>query len=295
MKRLSKVANKSRKPFPMTITWDELPGWMKDNEYIRTELRSLSACLFSVLGYFHNETVNIHSHLWGAALFVFLGIGTYPYFLATHASVTWKDVASILIFLCAAVFCLLSSAVFHCVSCHSRQVAKRCNALDYTGIISLIVGSFFPSLHFGFFCEPKLHRLYLAGICSAGFLAAFIVLNPSYSTPKYRWARTVVFLTLGSGGIVPVAHGLFTAGFRRLAEEMGLVWVLVSAFFYISGAIMYASRFPERLSPGTFDLFGASHQIFHVHILLAVLAHYVSILTAVKHRHGLHEGVCFDR
>jgi len=290
--------NKYHKSFSMTITWDELPGWMKDNEYIRTgyrrELRSLVACLFSIFGYFHNETVNIHSHLWGAALFTFLALTTYP-FLATHASVTWKDIASISVFLCAAVFCLLSSATFHCFSCHSRAVSKRFNSLDYTAIIALIVGSFFPSLHFGFFCQPMLHLLYLTGICGAGIMAAYVVLHPSYSTPKYRWARTAVFLSLGGGGIIPIAHGLFTVGFKRLSDEMGLGWILLSCFLYATGAVVYAARFPERIFPGAFDVFGASHQIFHVHILLAVLAHYASVLASVKHRHTLYGSVCVDK
>jgi len=140
-----------------------------------------------------------------------------------------------------------------------------------------------------------LHHLYLTGICSAGILAAYVVLHPSYSTPKYRWARTVVFIALGFGGIIPVTHGLFTAGFKRLSDEMGLVWVLLSGFLYVTGAVVYAARFPERVSPGTFDVFGASHQIFHVHVLLAVLAHYASILTSIKHRHTLYGGVCFDK
>jgi len=54
----------------------------------------------------------------------------------------------------------------------------------------------------------------------------------------YRWARTVVFIALGFGGIIPVTHGLFTAGFKRLSDEMGLVWVLLSGFLYVTGAVV---------------------------------------------------------
>ena len=46
-----------------------------------------------------------------------------------------------------------------------------------------------------------------------------------------------------------------------------------------------ANRVPERLSPGTFDHFGASHQVFHVCVVLAALAHYVCVLTAFGHWH----------
>jgi adiponectin receptor len=46
---------------------------------------------------------------------------------------------------------------------------------------------------------------------------------------------------------------------------------------YVIGALLYMARIPERLSPGTFDYFGASHQIFHVLILLAAASHYICI------------------
>lgn len=101
----------------------------------RRELRSVKGCISSVYGYLHNETVNIHSHLGGAVLFSFLALFTHPYVLAVHRSVTWKDVTGMYIFIGAAVFCLLSSATYHCLTCHSRDVSKRCNALDYTGIV----------------------------------------------------------------------------------------------------------------------------------------------------------------
>ena len=46
-----------------------------------------------------------------------------------------------------------------------------------------------------------------------------------------------------------------------------------------------ANRIPERFVPGLFDYFGSSHQIFHVHVVLAALAHYWCILTAFDHWH----------
>lgn len=52
-----------------------------------------------------------------------------------------------------------------------------------------------------------------------------------------------------------------------------------------SGALCSANRIPERLSPGTFDYFLASHQIFHLFVLAAALAHYAGVLTAFDHWH----------
>lgn len=45
-----------------------------------------------------------------------------------------------------------------------------------------------------------------------------------------------------------------------------------------------ANRIPERLAPGRFDYFLASHQIFHVCVVLAALAHYYGTLKALDYR-----------
>lgn len=40
---------------------------------------------------------------------------------------------------------------------------------------------------------------------------------------------------------------------------------------------------PERLRPGKFDVWGSSHQIFHILIVLAAMAHLIGLLKAFDH------------
>lgn len=54
----------------------------------------------------------------------------------------------------------------------------------------------------------------------------------------------------------------------------------------------YAERCPERFSPGAFDYVGASHQLFHVAILLAATAHYCCIAESFRYWHGEMGGQC---
>ena len=42
-------------------------------------------------------------------------------------------------------------------------------------------------------------------------------------------------------------------------------------------------RIPERLKPGKFDIWGSSHQIFHVLILLAAMSHLIGLLIALHY------------
>ena len=62
-----------------------------------------------------------------------------------------------------------------------------------------------------------------------------------------------------------------------------LNWYL-GGISYIIGALFYILRFPERKFPGTFDYFGASHQIFHVLVFFGALFHFMGSLEAYNYR-----------
>jgi adiponectin receptor len=191
----------------------------------------------------------------------------------------------------------------------TSQISHFCNKLDYIGIVAMIVGSFFPMLHYGYYCNPHLQLFYSLSILSLGGLATYTVVAPKFTTPAYRPIRTTVFLALGLSAIVPVAHicalygvslsllfliaveqselrstiltplflPLLLPQYQAVSTTMGLSWLVTGGALYVIGACLYMFRVPERLSPGTFDYFGASHQIFHILILLAAFSHYVCI------------------
>jgi adiponectin receptor len=46
---------------------------------------------------------------------------------------------------------------------------------------------------------------------------------------------------------------------------------------YIGGAILFALRAPECFAPGRFDYFFASHQLFHVCVIVAAGFHYQAV------------------
>ncbi|KAJ7927482.1 hemolysin-III related-domain-containing protein [Mycena leptocephala] len=277
-------------PVSKTVSYFELPEWRKDNEFIVSGYRHAQnhwkGCLTSVFAYVHNESVNIHSHLWGAALFAYF-LTTYgDTYLKQYEATTWVDSAVFAVFLSSAIFCLSASALFHTATCHSEEVSTRCHALDYSGIVVLTVGSFYPSLRFGFFCQPRLQIFYIVSISCVGLGAAYIVLNPEYAKPTHRGARTLVFIGLGLSAIVPVTHCVLADGYSKVLSDLGFGWILLSGALYISGALLYANRIPECLAPGKFDYFFASHQIFHCCVVAAAGAHYAGVLTALNYSYS---------
>lgn len=147
----------------LTVFWDDLPEWQQDNHYIHSGYRPASGSFgksFGSLGYLHNESVNIYSHLLGAIAFTCAGATMYNALRPRYASATEGDVLAFGSFFGGAAICLTMSGVYHTISNHSHTVARFGNKLDYVGIVFLITGSFIPSIYYGFYCQPKLRETY---------------------------------------------------------------------------------------------------------------------------------------
>ncbi|KAG4428631.1 hypothetical protein IFR05_015887 [Cadophora sp. M221] len=71
--------------------------------------------------------------------------------------------------------------------------------------------------------------------------------------------------------MAPVLHGIYRNGWHTQNQQMGITWVLVTLVLDVLGATAYAFKIPERWCKRTFDIFGASHQVFHVMVVLAAL------------------------
>ncbi|KAI5788455.1 hemolysin-III related-domain-containing protein [Geopyxis carbonaria] len=275
----------------LTVMWDELPSWQQDNHFIlhgyRRATGSFKKCFHSLF-YFHNETINIYTHLIGAVCAVSL----LPLFTRLPTAST-PELLSFTIFLLSATACLALSATYHTIQSHSHSVARFGNQLDYLGIIILIWGSFVPSVYYGFLCHPQLRNIYWGMITVLSLLCAAVTVNPKFRTPKWRPFRAGMFVALGGSAVVPVLHGVVGLyGAVALDQRMGLRWVVAQGLLYVVGAAIYAARVPERWAPGRFDLVGASHQIFHVCVLLAAAAQLRGLVVAFDFAKSMGEGVC---
>lgn len=149
----------------LTVLWNDLPSWQQDNHFIHSGYRPASASFkksFTSLGYLHNESVNIYSHLLGAILFFILGVILYTVIKPRYSSAASSDIFAFGCFFAGAALCLSMSATYHAISNHSQHVARFGNKLDYVGIVFLITGSFIPSIFYGFYCQPELQKFYWA-------------------------------------------------------------------------------------------------------------------------------------
>jgi adiponectin receptor len=149
----------------LTYLWHEIATWQQDNHYIISGYRPQSNSYiksYKSLGYLHNETVNIYTHLLGAISAFISSIILYRVLEPRYDTATKEDVWVFSCFFLGAIACLGMSATFHTINNHSHEVAKWGNQLDYAGIVFLIWGSFIPVLYYGFQEDQELMKTYWA-------------------------------------------------------------------------------------------------------------------------------------
>jgi channel protein (hemolysin III family) len=190
----------------------------------------------------------------------------------SHDLVPYLPTWPIVIFLITAAICLFFSTAFHTFLASSKW-QMTFQRLDYAGIALLIGGSNVPIMYYAFFCEPFWRDLYIT-ISTVACLCAFAVSTfECFTTAEWQIYRAMTFVCCAGCGIVPLSH-MFVY-FGRIEPFMW--YILAMGGVYLLGASLYASRFPERINPGSFDHCGASHQLFHVCVVVAIVILYFGV------------------
>ncbi|KAH7083743.1 hemolysin-III related-domain-containing protein [Paraphoma chrysanthemicola] len=272
--------------------YKEVPPWQRD-AYIVRGYRPLSysylQSLYSLL-YVHNQTVNIYTHLCG---FLFFSLTAYQFstqLISGYHTVSHKDTVVFSAFFAGVGVCLGFSSAFHTFSNHSQATCQQWLVLDFMGIICLIAGSWLPAVYYGFYCQSKISGLLIISSLSVMCLVAILV--PRFRTPQWRTIRIAMFLALGFLGFFPMVYVAAKLGISQAHKQTGWGWFLLEAALYISGTAIYARRYPERAWPGVCDIWGSSHQIFHVFVLLGAWSHFIGITKAFAYNHNPATRMC---
>lgn len=200
------------------------------------------------------------------------------------------------------------SSSYHIISNHSPKVQKFGNQLDYLGIVILMWGSTIPSIYYGFHCDPQLQKIYWGNVSFLALLCIVATLHPNFRHPTFRPYRAAMYAGLGLSAVVFVIHGLVLYGWDIQNQRMSLDWMAWMAIFNLAGAFTYAARvrsrdsslyppssdkhradcaqIPEKIRPYQYDIFGSSHQVLHVAVILAGLAHMFGLFRAFDHVHS---------
>lgn len=259
------------------IAYEHLPQLWRNNDFIHTGYRFIPVrnwkLLLQSIFQLHNETVNIHTHLWGLVLI----LPMYLWLDAHDEHTTVVDELVQLLYVVAAAKCMLCSVSWHVMAgCSDKRWFACFACIDYTGISLLVAASLQTLVYNGFYCQPDIVVAYSLGVLALGVSMAIIPWAPWFDDPRNRTLRISIFIGMAFTGIVPFFHGALLHGTRAMLSFYApLFWSVLS---YAIGVVLYFNRLPECLAPGRFDYLGHSHQLWHVAILVAVALHYRAVL-----------------
>jgi adiponectin receptor len=153
-------ADKARKAL---LSFDELPKWHQDNEFILHGYRPISGSAevsFRSWSYIHNESVNIFSHLIPAIVFLLGEWYIRDYLTSRYSNITGADFFIFSFFLLTAIVCLGLSTTYHTLMNHSSEVEQLLLRFDLVGIVILTLGDFVSGIYMVFWCEPLQRKIY---------------------------------------------------------------------------------------------------------------------------------------
>ncbi|KAJ7594520.1 hemolysin-III related-domain-containing protein [Mycena floridula] len=259
------------------IQYSDLPERWRNNPFVVQGYRFIPLerwpLIIMSLFAFHNETLNIHTHL-------------IPFFLWSLNSIPFWNPSGLIdtpekLFMTFALLCLFCSAVWHTMAgCAHYASVEFCARVDYVGIGWLISASVGTVVHYGFQCHPSLGNAFLLLCLGTGAAGNIVPFTEWFNDYDYRGWRVVFFLGLAFSSLAPLATmaALYSTG----SMLKFIAPVVPSLLSYCIGLLFYMSHVPERFLSEKWckrlDVIGGgSHAIWHCFIVLAVSQHKAAI------------------
>lgn len=223
-----------------------LPDYLKHNPHITHGYRvglSMKQTTMSLF-HWHNETLNVWTHLGGAILFFVFALISYATWLNRAAI---GELVSSTVFFLAAMMMLTFSSIFHLYNCCSSGHYDFTAKLDYMGIAVMIVGSYYPLLYYIYYCpEQHIWRYgYGAIITGFGVAAMFSIWQGKMHTPGTEAFRLFIFLGMGLFGVIPLPQSLVRIPFFLFSNNL----VVFSSRELEEGMLRGSQKFPSFISP----------------------------------------------
>ncbi|RYP08105.1 hypothetical protein DL764_002088 [Monosporascus ibericus] len=139
--------------------------------------------------------------------------------------------------------------------------------------------------YFGLYEQPLLANFYITIILACGLAVFWALLDPSVDGPRAAKYRAAVFIALGASGFAPILHAALSPSLTL--DGFSMEYVVAQSAFYLLGTAVYVNRIPEKYWSGVFDVWGASHQIFHVLVNVAQVLHLLGLRKSMMQHYTL--------
>ncbi|KAI1278727.1 Progestin and adipoQ receptor family member 4 [Halotydeus destructor] len=240
----------------------DVPKYLRFNPYILTGYRSpqltYSQCLYS-LCYFHNETLNIMTHVISLAIFVVYMPNQIPW---EEINYKWLPYTHII----GSFSSWIGSSVYHLFMNHKHGEQFYFDLLrwDVVGIwVTQAVGAS-TTVYTSVYRFPLWLQI--------GFIGVYVILS-------LRALKDSMVANSPSKRVLGFAYlfamRIIAFGMRRKTIQDGdaspLIHIVMQEIWPVLGSCIAAARVPERWFPGKFDLWLNSHNLMHVLVVLGAL------------------------
>ena len=255
------------------LSYSEMPTKhpeMKGNPFIFKHYRrptiSPYLCLRSSVQ-LHNETVNIWTHMLPsiiAVVFIYNNLFSDPvsfqHVYSQNINLVLIDRFVLSLPLLGNFLCFGMSAVYHCLSNHSRWAALL-REMDLVGIAVMNILHSLALNHFKFYHDSHLSKLF--SLVSILTLLGFIYILSTFRNPENKSYQVICFGVL----VMLVYSPTYISYNLDLNVHCDLTTTLMMSIalaFCTLGGVLYVTKFPEIVIPGCFDLVGNSHNLMHI-------------------------------
>jgi len=203
------------------------------------------------------EPINSLTHLAGALLAL---VG-----LSALLIVGWgapAKVVSLVVYGASLIFLFSASAAYHAARVKDKTL-EIFRKVDHAAIYCLIAGTYTP------FCVNAFTGFWKWGMLSVIWSLALIgVIIKTFTMRTPRWLNAGIYVAMGWLCVAAIGEMLATL------TAWTLTWLVVGGVTYTLGAAVYSFKmFNFKL--GAFGF----HEVWHVFVLLAAAAHFVSVLS----------------
>lgn len=274
------------------LVYEDLPTPWRNNPHIIKGYRFTESKLEAVRSVFNisNEFINIWSHVIG--LILVLSVAFYFYPTSANFSLSTKsDIFVAAVFFVMACLTLVCSTVWHTMNAVADvNDLSMFACVDYTGISLLIAASIMTTEYTAFYCDAWSRYTYMGLSAFLGIGGVVLPWHPRFNGADMAWARVAFYVGLALTGFMPILQLSLTHGGEFVYNFYSPI--SKSVLVYFGGAVVYASKVPERWCPGWFDYIGGSHNLWHAAVLGGILFHYTAMQQFFSNAFDRAEGGC---
>jgi adiponectin receptor len=261
------------------------------NPFIRSgfrvmPVRSYRNCAKSVFC-LHNETMNIWTHIVPSIIWFIMSILVWvrPGWIFIGPGSSSYDRIIYTIHCIMSMICMLLSAMYHTFSCNSVTDYHYFLSGDYCGIINMLSSGVVTVSYFELYCYDEFRVFFLCVILFVWIYYHSNILKYAYTGYDPGLLYSFFYYTLPIVWVIKV--WIIEYGRFELYKYKS-IWLIIFTFFAMFFCyVVRMLKLPERIFPRTFDIFGASHQLWH--LCIAILSFITFFSTIVMNNRGTYK------